>query len=221
MSGAGLAHLRQKMRKRALKLGRKLIPAVKISTDNQFTRHVRMPYEEHLSRREDECNLTTYSIPTDWSYFRVFITNSSNKQVVLFPVRIDERGRQRELPSITVQPHQEGMVPLNIVKADTAADGMQILDADGFMLLELRFRGVPARDEFHKAAEYQHAISDDEYFSAEEGRLPEREPTPVSAPAIVPQRSYRAAVHRKNQYDPTLMLGGTRAQFDRMHALLG
>lgn len=209
------------MRKRALKLGQKLLPVVKISSDDRFTSHVSMPYEEHLSRREDECNLTTYSIRADWSYFRVFIMNLSNKSVELFPVRIDTRGKKRQLDSITVLPHQEGVVPVTLSKFDPVEDGLQILDADGFMMLELRFRGVPSRDEFHKAAEYHHAISDDEYFSAEEGPPTPRRRTPVSAPAIVPFRSYRAEVHRKNVYDPNLMLGETRAKFDRMHALLG
>ena len=209
------------MLRRALKLGQKLLPTVKISTDDDFTKHS-LPYNENLCRRQDKCNITRYWIREDVVYFRVFIKNTSNKSVELFPVLVDSSGKRKVVASITVQPHQEGVVPpiLDMVR-DSPESGMEILDADGFMLLELRFRGVPARDEYHKAVEYHHAISDDEYFSAEEGPPTPRQPTPVSAPAIVPFRSYRAGVHRKNKYDPSLMLGETQAQFDRMRALLG
>jgi len=209
------------MRKKAIKLGRELIPTVKISDNDNFKGKVSLPYEEHLERRQDMCNRITYSIRTDWSYFMVFIKNTSRNPVELFPVRIDASGNKRKQESITVKNNEWTVVPLILDQPDAAEHSMQILDANGFMMLDLRFRGVPTREEYRKAQQYIDTFSDDEYFSAEEGRLPEREPTPVSAPAIVPHRSYRAAVHRKNQYDPTLMLGGTRAQFDRMHTLLG
>ena len=208
------------MRKKAIKLGRELIPTVQISDNDNFKGKTSLPYEEHLERRQDMCNRTTYSIRTDWSYFMVFIKNTSSKPVELFPVRIDALGNKRKHESITVKANEHAVVPLILEQSDPAEHSMQILDANGFMMLELRFRGVPTRDEFHKAAEYHDAFSDDAYYSAEEGPLPEREPTPVSALAIVPYRSYRAGVHRKNVYDPNLMLGKTRAKFDHMHALL-
>ncbi len=209
------------MRRRALKLGQKLLPVVKISTDEDFTVHS-LPYNENLCRRPDKCNITTYWIREDLSYFRVFITNTTNEPVELLPVLVDSSGKRTVVASITVQPHQEGVVPPILDKfRDLHETGMEIFGADGFMLLELRFRGARAVDEFHKAAEYHHAISDDEYFSAEEGRLPEREPTPVSALAVVPYRNtYFQDIRRMNAFKPHLH-HGTRAQFDRMHALLG
>lgn len=207
----------EKMHRKALELGRKLRPAVKISSDNDFTKHVSEPYDEHLHRREDRCNLTTYSIRSDWCYFRVFITNTSRHPVELFPVRIDARGNKRPLASFTVQPQQEGDVPVTLEKhSNPDEDGMQILDANGNILLELRFRGVPARDEFRKAVEHQDAFSDESYYSAEEGPLT---PRPVSALAIVPHRNtYWADTRRKNAYKPELH--GTGAQLERMCRLL-
>jgi hypothetical protein len=206
------------MRRRALKLGRKLIPVVKISTDDDFTKYS-LPYNENLYRRHDKCNITTYWIREDLSYFRVFITNSSNKSVELFPVLVDSHGKKKVLAGITVLPHQEGQVPAILDKfRDLLETGMEILDADGFMLLDLRFRGALPVDEFHKAVEYHHAISDDEYVSAEEGP-----PTPraVSPLAVVPYRNtYFSDIRRMNAFKPHLH-HGTRAQFDRMHALLG
>ena len=209
------------MRKNAIKLGRALIPTVKISDNDNFKGKTSLPYEEHLERRQDMCNRITYSMRTDWSYFMVFIKNTSRNPVELFPVRIDASGNQRKQKSITVKANEWTVVPLILDQPDATEHSMHILDANGFMMLDLRFRGVPTRHEFRKAQQYLDTFSDDEYFSAEEGRLPEREPTPVSAPAIVPIRSYRARVNRNNKYDPSFMLGETRAQFDRMHALLG
>jgi len=210
------------MHKHALKLGQKLHPAVKISSDGEFTSHLTDPYDEHLHRREDKCNLTTYSIRTDWCYFRVFITNSSSNPVELFPVRIDARGIKKPLPSITVQPHQEGVVSSILQKLPNSdEDGMQILDANGSMLLELRFRGVAARDEFRKAQQYLDPFSDDVYYSAEEGPPTPRPRTPVSALAIVPFRTHREELRRKNAFNPYLHDGETNARFERMHALLG
>ena len=181
-----------------------------------------MPYDEHLQRREDQCDLTTYSIRTSRCYFRVFITNTSSKPVTLYPVYVHVRGRKTVVSPITVQPQQEGEVNLTLNKfQDPAEDTMLIHDGNGSTLLELRFRGVPERDVYLPAEDYQDAFSDDPYYSADEGPPTPPPRTPVSGLAIVPYRSYRAEVRRKNAYDPALMLGETSARFERMHALLG
>ena len=208
------------MRKKAIKLGRELMPTVKISDNDNFKGKTSLPYEEHLERRQDMCNRITYSIRTDWSYFMVFIKNTSRNPVELFPVRIDASGNQRKQKSITVKANEWTVVPLILDQPDAAEHSMQILDANGFMMLDLRFRGVPTRDEFRKAQQYLDPFTDDEYFSAEEGPPTPRQPTPVSVPAIVPYRSFREELRRKNAFEPHLH-HGTRAQFDRMHALLG
>jgi len=208
------------MRKMAIKLGRELTPMVKISDNDNFKGKESLPYEELLERRQDSCNRITYSIRTDWCYFMVFIKNTSSKPVELFPVRIDALGNKRKLDSITVKNNEWTVVPLILDQPDAAEHSMQILDANGFMMLDLRFRGVPTRDEFRKAQQYLDPFPDDEYFSAEEGPPTPREPTPVSALAVVPPRSWREELRRKNAFDP-LLHHGTRAQFDRMHALLG
>lgn len=206
-----------KLHKKALKLRSKLHPAVKISCNGEFTQPwcLSAPSDEHLRRRRDACDLTTYSIPTSRSWFRVFIMNSSHKAVKLCPVHYNAKGQKKELPSITVQPYQEGEIPFNLNKFQNEADeSMQIFGDSTEMLLELCFRGVASRDVYYPCQEYPDR-DDDAYFSADDGP---RTPRAVSALAVLPQESYRQRIARTTTFDPNLH--DQAASLDRMHALL-
>lgn len=206
------------LHKKALQLRGKLHPAVRISCNGEFTQpwFLSAPSDEHLRRRRDACDLTTYSIPTSRSWFRVYVTNSSHEAVKLCPVHYNANGQKKELPSVTVQPHQEGEIQLLLNKFQNEADeSMQIFGDNTEMLLELCFRGVASRDVFYPCEEYPDRGDDDAYVSAEEGPVT---PRAVSGLAVLQPESYRQRVARCNRYDPSLH--GQAACLDRMHALL-
>jgi hypothetical protein len=221
----------QKLQKGARKIRSGLQPAVKISSDGDFaaTTKLSLPKLEVLMRRQDKCDLVSYTLPVD-NWFRVFFRNASNRTVLLCPVHIDAKNVKLEVPSLTVQPGQERDIALSlVVYAGERDQRMEIYGENKIMLLELRFSPSTDRESFSLAredpeTERSESESDSEYFDAPEP-TPTTPPAPTSALAVVPvvKPSYHRTIAAKNAFDPTKHAGDTMktdARLGRMQALL-
>lgn len=166
MSGADATKEAQKLQKKARKIRSGLHPAVKVSSTGEFrdARALTLPKMEILWRREDKCDLVTYMIPVNSSWFRVFFTNSSAHPRKLCPVHVDAAELKKELPSLTVPAGQERDIELTLAMFRGDKDQrMEIFGDNNIMLLELRFSCLSSEpDTFYPALEDPESDSDDD-----------------------------------------------------------